>query len=450
MLEQLQQKCAVVLRPQLRKNKELEHPGVSAKGAPFLRVVCIAIWTLGMAMTAEAAALSLKRGIGLHDWLNWSPVEKDGSYRWPPYRSDMEWLKESRPDVDWPGGGEAEFARIRSMGFDFVRLAIDPGPILANQGAKRQQALDILSSAVERITASGLKVVFDIHSAAQVPAYSIDMVNGGADSKGVADYRKMVVEVAAMLVKFGTDKVALEPFNEPAYDPCDWRSTDDWQRIMTATVRDIRTVSTELTIVATGACGGGIGGLINLDPTFDDPNIYYSFHMYEPHSFTHQRSGKPDGAFVSGLPWPADASTPEVVIETLKSQMDVAGVSAANQQLNLSRARPRIAQYFWENWGQSQLEARFRQATDWAGEHGIPTQRLFMGEFGVILMSDDGRRGAFEADRFRYITAVRQQAEQFGIPWAAWEYSNAQGMTLIPASGPLAPDAKLLQALGLP
>nr|WP_245432901.1 cellulase family glycosylhydrolase [Mesorhizobium loti] len=442
MLEKLQQTYTAVLRMRLIR--------VSAKRGNALGLVCVAMWIFSMAMTAEAAVLSLKRGIGVHDWLNWAPIEKDGSYRWPPYRSDVEWLKESRPDVNWPGGGEAEFARIRSMGFDFVRLAIDPGPMLANQGARRQQALDILSSAVERITASGLKVVFDIHSAAQVPAYSIDMVNGGADSKGVADYRQMVVEVAAMLVKFDTDKVALEPFNEPAYDPCDWRSTDDWQRIMTATVRDIRAVSTELTIVATGACGGGIGGLINLDPIFDDPNIYYSFHMYEPHSFTHQRSGKPDGAFVSGLPWPADASTPEVVIETLKSQMDVAGVSAADQQLNLSRARPRIAQYFWENSGQSQLEARFRQATDWAEEHGIPTQRLFMGEFGVILMSDDGRKGAFEADRSRYIAAVRKQAEQFGIPWATWEYSNAQGMTLIPSTGPLAPDANLLRALGLP
>lgn len=438
---------AAALRPGLHRNKGVRRLGIAAA---VFKLACVAIWTLGMAIAAEATALPLKRGMGLHDWLNWAPIEKDGTYKWPPYRSDVQWLRESRPQNDWPGGGEAEFARIRSMGFDFIRLAVDPGPLLASQGAKRQQALDILSSATERVTASGLKVVFDLHSATQVPAYSIDMLNGGADSKGVTDYREMVAAVAAMLVKIGTDKVALEPYNEPAYDTCHSNDPDGWQRIMTDTVRDIRAISSELTIVVTGACGGNISGLVNLAPTFDDPNIYYSFHMYEPHSFTHQRSVEPDGSFVSGLPWPADSSTPEVVIETLKSQMDVAGVSAAGQQLNLARARPRIDQYFAENWGPTQLEARLRQATDWAQEHGIPTQRLFMGEFGAILMSADGRRGAFEADRSRYVAAVRQQAERFGIPWAAWEYSNAAGMTLIPPTGPLVPDQDLLRALGLP
>ncbi|TJV02251.1 MAG: glycoside hydrolase family 5 protein, partial [Mesorhizobium sp.] len=87
------------------------------------------------------------------------------------------------------------------------------------------------------------------------------------------------------------------------YYPCDPSGSDDWQRIMADTVRDIRAVSSELTIIATGACGGSIAGLVNLAPGFDDPNIYYSFHMYEPHSFTHQRSDG-TGAFASGLPWP--------------------------------------------------------------------------------------------------------------------------------------------------
>ncbi|TIL64468.1 MAG: glycoside hydrolase family 5 protein, partial [Mesorhizobium sp.] len=211
--------------------------------------------------------------------LNWSPVEEDGSYRWPPYRSEQEWRAGHRPLTDWPGDA---FAHIRSMGFDFVRLSVDPGPLLASRGAKRQQALDILAAAVERVTSAGLKVVFDLHGVTQVPAYSMEMIYDGADSEGVASYREMVVAVAAMLARVGTDKVALEPYNEPAYYPCDSSGSDDWQRIMADTVRDIRAVSSELTIVATGACGGSIAGLVNLAPGFDDPNVYYSFHMYEP------------------------------------------------------------------------------------------------------------------------------------------------------------------------
>lgn len=411
------------------------------------KVVCVAAWVLGMAITAEAAPIALEHGVGVHEWLNWSPVEKDGSYRWPPYRSEKEWLAGSRPLTDWPQG--EEFARIRSMGFDFVRLSVDPGPLLASDGARRQQALDILAAAVERVVSTGLKVVFDLHGVTQVPAYSMEMIYGGADSEGVARYRKMVVAVATMLVKVGADKVALEPYNEPAYYPCDSSGSDDWQRIMAGTVHDIRAVSNDLTIVATGACGGSIAGLVNLAPGFDDPNLYYSFHMYEPHSFTHQR---PDGTntFASGLPWPADSSTPEAVTETLRKQMDAAGLSEVEQMMNMVAARQAIARYFEQNWGPSQLEASFRQAVDWAEAHGIPSRRLFVGEFGVILMSADGRMGAFDADRLRYLAAVRRQAEHFAIPWSAWEFSNPYGMSVIRPDGSAIPDAEMLRALGLP
>lgn len=85
----------------------------------------------------------------------------------------------------------------------------------------------------------------------------------------------------------------------------------------------------------------------------------------------------------------------------------------------------------------------------WAEANGIPTERLFMGEFGVIAMSPDGRMGAFDADRLRYISTLRIEAEKHGIPWAIWEYSNPFGMTVIEPVGPAVPDLKLLDALGL-
>ena len=410
------------------------------------RVLWAAVLGLGMTIAAQSAPIALERGVGVHEWLNWSPVEADATYRWPPYRSKREWLAGSRPLADWPPGDE--FARIRSMGFDFVRLSVDPGPLLASEGTKRQEALSVLASAVKQVTAAGLKVVFNLHGVSQVPAYGMEAIYGGADSEGVARYRQMVAAVAGMLVEIGTDKVALEPYNEPAYYPCDESGTDDWQRIMADTVRDIRAVSSQLTIVATGACGGSIAGLVNLAPDFDDANLYYSFHMYEPHSFTHQRFDDPNG-FSSGLPWPAASNTPEVVTETLRAQMSAAGLSEARQALNMNTARGTIAEYFDENWDQSQVDASVGQAVNWAKAHGIASRRLFMGEFGVILLSADGRMGAFDADRLRYMTALRETAERFAIPWSVWEYANPHGMSVIEPKGPAVPDPGLMRALGL-
>ena len=410
------------------------------------RVLGAVLFALCMAAAGHAAPLVLSRGVGVHEWLNWSPLESDGSYRWPPYRTQQEWLSGSRPLGDWPGG--SEFRRMRSMGFDFVRLSVDPGPLLASSGTRRAKALDVLRSAVRRITDAGLKVVFNLHSVSQVPAYDIAMLYDGADSPGVARYREMVRAVAGMLAQTDPGMVALEPYNEPAFYPCDRSGSEDWQRIMAATVADIRTVSADLTIVATGACGGSITGLTDLDPAFDDPNLYYSFHMYEPHSFTHQRSDDGKG-FSSGLPWPAATGSPESVIESLRAHMRQAGLTGIGQAAAIAGLRMTIHDYFARDWGLPQMQARLDEAVDWAKAHNIPPERLFMGEFGAILMSPDGRSGAFDADRLRYMQALRQEAERRGIPWSVWEYSNPYGMSLILPKGPAVADRALLNALGL-
>lgn len=398
------------------------------------------------ATTAQAEPLPLARGVGVHEWLNWSPVNADKTYAWPPYRSEEAWLSGSRPLSDWPEG--SPFDRIKGMGFDFVRLSVDPGPLVASEGARRAEALQILSDAVARITGAGLRVVFDLHGVSQLPETSMELIYGGADSEGVRRYRLMVRDVAAMLAAVGTDKVAIEPFNEPAYYPCDASGTDDWQRIMADTVRDIRAVSESLTIVATGACGGSVVGLVDLDPGFDDPNIRYSFHMYEPHSFTHQRAER-EGGFASGLPWPPSSGTPEVALATIEAQLEAAGLSEGERRTNLAEARERIADYFAEDWNEARLEARFGEALDWARTHSIPPERLFMGEFGAIRMTADGRMGAFDPDRLRYIETVRRLAERSRIPWSIWEFSNPHGMSVIEPTGPARPDRGMLRALGL-
>ena len=406
-----------------------------------------AAFALALCDAATADPLVLHRGVAVHEWLNWAPLAADGSYIWPPYRSIAQWLAVDRPATDWAPGDQ--FARIRKLGFDFVRLSVDPGPLLASDGARRQQALDRLHDDVKMITAAGLKVVFNLQAVSQVAAYSMDVVNAGSSSPEIAHYQQMAADVARMLLTIGADKVAIEPFNEPSYYPCTTNDHGDWQKVMAATVNAIRAVSHEMTIVATGACGGDVIGLVDLDArTFDDPDILYSFHMYDPHKFTHQRLDDPK-MFGSGLPWPPSADTPEGVVDALKARMDLAGVDPAAQATNLEVVKPLIDAYFNDNFDEAALDGEFTAAVDWAKANGIPSQRLFIGEFGVILMSDDGRTGAADADRLRYLTDVRTEAEKHGIPWSIWEYSNPYGMTVIVPKGPADPDPELLKAIGL-
>jgi hypothetical protein len=411
-----------------------------------MRIAILALSAALAAAPALAAPLELHRGVAVHEWLNWSPLEPDGSYRWPPYQTQEEWLSRDRPATDWAAGDKFEL--IRSLGFDFIRLTVDPGPLLATSGERREEALALLASHVSAVTKSGLRVVFNIHPVTQVEAYSNALVNGSANAPGVAQYRDMIADLARTLAPLGTDKVALEPFNEPAHYPCDASGSNDWQEIMASTVAAIRAVSADITIVATGACGGNVDGVTDLEPSFDDPNILYSFHMYEPHLFTHQRADRA-GDFASGLPWPASEGSPESARAMLSAHMEAAGVSPDDQARQLAAVQGYIGEYFLENWGEAQMRGRLQQAVDWAKAHDIPTSRLFMGEFGAILMSDDGRSGAFDADRLRYLETLRTIADGYAIPWSVWEFSNPYGMSVIAPKGPALPDLAMLKALGL-
>jgi len=404
------------------------------------------ILALSILGDATAGALPLERGVGVHEWLNWAPLTEDGNYRRPPYKDVTGWLSQGRPLSDWPGG--SEFDRIRSLGFDFIRLTVDPGPLLSSEGAERQEALAVLEAAVRHVTSTGLKVVFNFHPNSQVPAFSPKRIEGPVDAPSILAYRQMVADTAQMLVEVGVDKVALEPFNEPAYYPCDDTGTDDWQEVLATQIRAVRAVAADLTIIATGACGGSIAGLTDVDPSgFDDAAILYSFHMYEPHAFTHQRE---EGGWHAGLPWPTAGRAREEVVEYLRTAMEMAGLDLITREMALLSVNGTLDRYFAEGWGETQLRERFDAALVWAAAHDIPPQRLFMGEFGVIALSANGSSGAFDADRFRYIRAVRTEAERYGMAWSVWEYSNPYGMTLIEPVGPAEPDAGLLKALGLP
>ena len=54
----------------------------------------------------------------------------------------------------------------------------------------------MIATALDRITAAGLRVVLNLHAVQQVPQYGMDFIVGGVASDGVAKYQDMVADVA--------------------------------------------------------------------------------------------------------------------------------------------------------------------------------------------------------------------------------------------------------------
>jgi endoglucanase len=402
------------------------------------RAVMLLALLLGCATTAQASdgPVELKRGVSIHEWLNWAPVTQTGDYRWPPYNDLMEW------------GSTRDFARIKALGFDFVRLSVDPGPLLASEGEKHEEALARLEQAVRFVTASGLKVVFDLHPVSQVPAWSAKALEVSADDKMAARYRDIVASVAGMLTRVGTDATVLELMNEPQYYPCDGGSGGEWKSVLQGLVGAARKVAPDLTLIVTGACGGNVKGLVQLDPAeFDDERLLYSFHFYEPLDFTHQ--GVAEASDVKGAPWPADeVATPLALVYSKLLIGQDESLAANDRAKKLAEVRRYIESYIGDRWDEDRLKARFGEVRAWAERHDLPPSRLFLGEFSAMRATDH-RGGALDADRYRWLSAVRREAEALGAPWAYWEYSNPHGMSLTTADESRRPDIVVLEALGL-
>jgi aryl-phospho-beta-D-glucosidase BglC (GH1 family) len=408
------------------------------------------------ALTSPAAAspLQLRRGVSIHEWLNWSPVLKPSAsgdatqnggsplhatpYVWPPYSRSPSPITIK------------DLQSIRDQGFDFVRLSIDPGPMLSVSGAQRKEALKILGDAVKLALSAGLKVVFDYHPVGQVPAFSLTALNVAADEQASIAYRHMVAETAAFLktlVPEAAQSIAIDLFNEPQFYPCDGSGGRKWQSVLSALVKATRTAAPELTLIVSGACGGGVEGLVNLNgKQLADANLLYSFHYYEPLTFTHQ--GTDVRKWLTNVPWPPSVRSLDQSIALGIGKLQAQAKLSSGERITAeSEIRGQLQKYYAEDKGQETLDAAFAKLMGWSRANSISPEHLFMGEFGAMAATLF-RGGAAEGDRLRWLTAVRQQAEKHGIGWAYWEYNNVHGMSLTNGT-PKAFDPIAVQALGL-
>ncbi len=249
-----------------------------------------------------------------------------------------------------------DFKLVHNLGFDHVRLSIDPQPLIADPtaGTLRPEAMARLDETVRQITALGLVVVLDIHPETEWK-HSVTMTPEGTQ-QFFAFWKNFAQHYA------GTDpeRVYFEVLNEPeGVDPYRWAGEE------ARAVAIIRAQAPQHTIIATGEGWGGFAGLIAMEPVRDN-NVIYSIHDYEPMEFTHQGANWAGDALkpLRDVPYP---STPENVAPLLPALSDAA-------------AQKSLAWYGQQHWNAARMADRIGKAAAWAAQRHVP---LWCGEFGV-------------------------------------------------------------------
>lgn len=136
----------------------------------------------------------------------------------------------------------------------------------------------------------GVKVVLDLHSppggepsqGGYVAAMGGIFTQAEAQKHFVEVWRKMARRYKGNSVIWGFDLV-----NEPVDDQTA-ASCENWQGLALEAGQAVREIDPERTLIIEPPRWGSASGFEEFNP-IPLPRVVYSFHMYEPHRFTHQR-----------------------------------------------------------------------------------------------------------------------------------------------------------------
>jgi endoglucanase len=310
---------------------------------------------------------------------------------------------------------DEEITLIRRLGLRHVRLCISPqylyDPTQPDQPLPSHVAA--LEEAIRRLNAHDLAVIVDPHNTNQKRIED--------DRRWSDGYPTFWGALAARLRHFNPEMLFFEVVNEPVFD----RREAEWFALQERIVAAIRKNAPEHTIIATGPNWGGVDGLRKLTP-LSDRNIVYSFHFYDPFTFTHQ------GATWAGrvppllkdIPYP---SSPEAVADALSRSTD-------------PEARGWVEGYGRQRWNRERLKNRLAEALAWGKEHAVP---LYCGEFGVypLVAPPDSRR--------RWFRDFASVLKESGVGYSVWGWDDGFGFGRRYKDGKPVIDPVPVEALGL-
>ena len=360
--------------------------------------VALLLATASTASGAEVPAAiqaKLGRGINLSFWF---------TYRDDPSIDP----KLFRPD-------DADLAALRKMGFRHARLAFDRSWLVDpnNPGRANPQRAAELGDALQKLASHDLLAIVTMNADS---AYLKRLLSDRATLDAASAFWWSLAK--QLSGRLPSSKLVFELLNEPGNE-----DAAASLKVMQTLAGSVRDAAPAYTIVVAGHKYSSVDELLALVP-FQDSNLVYSFHFYEPFNFTHQGAswGWPMWSKFRGFPYP---SSPDALAPVLP------GLDA--------EARPHAAFYGQQNWNRAKLAAMLDRVEAWKKQYQAV---VWCGEFGVVkTYAPPGSREAWLRD-------TRELLEARGIGWAHFDFSQHMGLVDGP-QGARVWDRGAVRSLGL-
>lgn len=282
-----------------------------------------------------------------------------------------------------------DFLNIKAIGADVIRLPVNFIAMSSGAGdyVIDQRLFSFIDKAVSWAEECGLYLIIDNHSIA------------GAEAAMARDLDKQLKKIWPQIAARYKDKsplVCYEICNEPHKI-----DAKKWGKIQGDVLALIRAIDSDRTVIVGGTDWNSPKTLSKL-PVYNDKNIIYTFHFYDPMLFTHQ-----------GTPWNPDlVKFRDIPFPYSKERMP-------KKPFGLNDYQNSIYKNYEKEAGVQALTAVLDIAVDFSAERNAP---VFCGEFGVY------RPGANNADRVAWYKAVAVWLDERNISRANWDYYDSFGL----------------------
>ncbi|MEL6923883.1 MAG: cellulase family glycosylhydrolase, partial [Bacteroidota bacterium] len=178
---------------------------------------------------------------------------------------------------------------------------------------------------------------------------------------------------------------------------------DTWNAIQQKVVEKIRTVDTKHTIIVGGAGWNSYNNLAAM-PVYNDDNLIYTFHFYDPFVFTHQGATwvSPSMEDLRDVPFPYAASEMPGLPPSLSSTWVGGAYNGYASEGNATKVKELI-----------DIAVAFRDARN------VP---VFCGEFGVYIPNSQNNH------RVAWYQLVQEYLSEKNIAWTIWDYKGGFGL----------------------
>ena len=287
-----------------------------------------------------------------------------------------------------------EIKMLAGWGIDHVRLPFDYELLETAEGKRFEKGFEYIDKCIEWCREYNINVILDLHKA--VGYFFMDANTEANELFTSDDLKDRFVDLwKTVAERYGKykDCVAFELLNEVVEN----KFSDAWNELTKRTFDAIREYAPDTVIIIGGVNWNSVFAVKHLPAPYDE-NILYSFHIYEPLVFTHQKAyWVPELAKSDEIKFPL----------TLEEIYKLSNILSEDHMQTLKKAAMigGVDGFF---------ERLFMPAIEYAKSMGTT---LHCGEYGVI------DKAPVESTLI-WFREINSTFEKFGISRAVWSFKE--------------------------